>query len=97
MNTHTTLIFKEANVANHLSDLHEVYDVVLADKAPSNIVFVCKSHYTNCLIKELGMDHSPSNPIYIATTLTKEETLDNQRSVKFQPNMKYYWIFCQHT
>ena len=42
MNTHTTLIVKEPNVANHLSDIHEVYDVVLADKAPNTIVFVCK-------------------------------------------------------
>jgi hypothetical protein len=82
MNTHTTLIVKEPNVANHLSDLHEVYDVVLADKAPNTIVFVCKWHYTDCLIKELGIDHSLGNPTYTPTTITKEETLDNHRSVE---------------
>ena len=45
MNTHTTLIFKEANVANHLSDLHEVYDVVLAE-SPLAISFSCVNHIT---------------------------------------------------
>ena len=42
---------------------------------------MCKSHYVDCLIKELGIDNSLGNPIYISTTLTKEEILDNHRSV----------------
>ena len=44
-------------------------------------VFVCKSHYIDCLIKELGIDNSLGNPTYTPTTLTKEEILDNHRSV----------------
>jgi hypothetical protein len=43
-------------------------------------VFVCKSHYIDCLIKELGIDTLVGNPIYTPTTLTKEEILDNHRS-----------------
>jgi hypothetical protein len=35
-----------------------------ADKAPNNIGFVCKSHYIDCLIKELGIDNSLGNPAY---------------------------------
>jgi hypothetical protein len=33
------------------------------------------------LIKELGIDNSLGNPAYTPTTLTKEEILDNHRSV----------------
>jgi hypothetical protein len=45
MSTRSTLIFKYSNVAKHLSLLHGKYVIVSADKAPNNIVFVCKSHY----------------------------------------------------
>ena len=38
-------IFKAPNVAKHLSHLHDKYIVIPADKAPNNIVFVCKSHF----------------------------------------------------
>ena len=81
INAHATSIFKDPNVAKHLSDLHDKYVVVPADKAPNNIVFVCKSHYINCLINELGIDNSLGNSTYTLTTLTKEEILDNHRSV----------------
>jgi hypothetical protein len=33
------------------------------------------------LIKELGIDNSLDNPTYTPTTLTKEEIMDNHRSV----------------
>ena len=55
MYTRTTLIFNNPNVAKHLPHLHDKYVVVPAYKAPTNIVFVCKSHYIDCLIKELGV------------------------------------------
>ena len=48
----STSVFKEPNAAKHLSLLHDKYVIVSADKAPDNIVFVCKSHYIDCLIKE---------------------------------------------
>jgi hypothetical protein len=32
-------IFKDPNVAKHMSCLHDKYVVVAADKAPNNIVF----------------------------------------------------------
>jgi hypothetical protein len=43
--------------------------------------FVCKLHYIDCLTKELGIDNSLGNPTYTPTTHTKEEILDNHRSV----------------
>ena len=81
INAHATSIFKDRNVAKHLSYLHDKYVVVPADKAPNNIVFVCKTHYINCLINELGIDNSLGNPTYTLTKLTKEEILDNHRFV----------------
>ena len=81
MNTRSTSIFKDPNVANHLSVLHDKYVIVSADKAPNNIVFVCKSHYIDCLIKELHIDNSLGNPTDTPPTLTKEEMLDDHRSV----------------
>jgi len=77
MSTHSASIFKDTNVAKHLSLLHDKYVIVSAD----NIVFVCKSHYIDCLIKELGIDNSLGNPTYTPPTLTKEEILDYHRSV----------------
>ena len=81
LSTRSTSIFKDPNVAKHLSLLHDKYIIVSADNAPNNIVFVCKSHYVDCLIKELGIDNSLGNPTYTPTTLTKEEILDNRGSV----------------
>ena len=80
MSTRSTSILKDPNVAKYLSLLHDKY---VADKAPNNIVFVCKSHYIDCLINELGIDNLPGNPTYTPTKHTKEEILDNHRSVLY--------------
>ena len=69
MSTRPTSIFKDPNVAKHLSLLHDKYVIVSAVKVPNNIVFVCKSHYIDCLIKELGIDTLVGNPSYTPTTL----------------------------
>jgi hypothetical protein len=61
MNSRSTSIFKDPNVAKHLSLLHDKYVIVSAENAPINIVFVCKSHYIDCLIKELGIENSLGN------------------------------------
>jgi hypothetical protein len=53
MNSSSTSIFKDPNVAKHLSLLNDKYVIVSAEKAPNNIVCVCKSHFIDCLIKEL--------------------------------------------
>ena len=45
------------------------------------LFFLCKSHYIDCLLKELGIEISLGNHTYTPTTLTKEEILDNHRSV----------------
>jgi hypothetical protein len=56
-----------------MSLFHDKYIIVYANKADNNIAFVCKSHYVDCLINELGIDNSLGNPTYTPSTLTKEE------------------------
>ena len=45
-----------------LAEIHEKFAVVPAEKASNNIVFVCKTHYINCLMEELGMSKNGNRP-----------------------------------
>ena len=54
MSSRHELVFDDPDVAAELAEIHETF-VVPADKASNNIVFVCKTHYINCLMEELGM------------------------------------------
>ena len=53
--------------------LSSMTSIFYSNKADNNIAFVCKSHYVDCLINELGIDNSLGNPTYTPTTHTKEE------------------------
>ena len=55
-------VFDDPDVAAELAEIHETFVVVPADKASNNIVFVCKTHYINCLMEELGMSTMTGNP-----------------------------------
>ena len=46
MSTRSTSIFKDPNVAKHLSLLHDKYVIVSTDKAPITILFVCVNNIT---------------------------------------------------
>ena len=54
-------VFDDSDVAAELTEIHEKFVVVPADKASNNIVFVCKSHDINCLMEELGMSTMTEN------------------------------------
>jgi hypothetical protein len=55
------------------------WSLVPVDKASNNIVFVCKSYYLECLIKELGINsNTSSNATYNPTSFDKDEILANQ-------------------
>ena len=69
-------VFKDQEAAKCLSSLHDKYVIVPADKASNNIVFVCKSYYYECLIKELGINsNTSSNTTYKPTSFDKDEIL----------------------
>jgi hypothetical protein len=44
-----------------------------------NLVFVCRSHYIDFLIKELGIDNLLGQPTYSPTTLTRSLKIDVER------------------
>ena len=49
----TGKVLQNADVKACLSDLHNEYVFVPADKAPNNIIIICKRYYIETLIKEL--------------------------------------------
>ena len=97
-------VFDDQDVAAELAEIHEKCVVVLADKASNNIVFVCKTHYINCLMEEPGMSTMTGNPthMYNLTAMSKEEILQNHHSVMLTFGIslleedidlpKLYWI-----
>ena len=65
-------VFKDQEAVKCLSSLHDNYAIVPADKASNNIVFVCKSYYIECLIKELGINsNTSSNTTYKPTSFER--------------------------
>jgi hypothetical protein len=55
--------------------------LVSADKACNNIVFVCKTHYYQCIINKLGINSEIGNRTYTPTTFSKDEILQNLASI----------------
>ena len=95
-------VFDDPDVAAELAEIHEEFVVVPADKASNNIVFVCKTHYINSLMEELGLSTMTGNPTYNRTAMSKDEILQNHHSVMLTfrisiPEedinlLKLYWI-----
>ena len=98
MSSKATPVLNNKTVASSLSSLHDKYVVVPVDKASNNNAFVCKTYYINCL----GLNNNKGNPTYTLTTLSKEEVINNHKSVlqSFRiktasdfPSLPYiYWI-----
>ena len=62
-----------------LSDLHNKYVFVPADKAPNNIIIICKRYYIETLIKELGLDNSSTttgNSTYTPCQMSSEDIVN---------------------
>ena len=81
VNTRSVSIFRDPDVVRELSRLHENFVIVPADKASNNYTFVCKRHYVDILIEELGLHSLPENPTYNLTDFSASEVLDNHKSV----------------
>ena len=59
-----------------LSDLHSKYVFVPADKAPNNIIIICKRYYIETLIKELGLGNCSTptgNSIYTSYQMSSAD------------------------
>ena len=81
VNTRYESIYRDPDVVHELSRLHENFVIVPADKASNNYTFVCKKHYVDILIEELGLHSLPGNPTYGLTDFSASEVLDNHKSV----------------
>ena len=103
VNTKPKSTLDDPVVSRYLEDLHDHFVIVPADKAPNNVVFICKAFYYSCLREELDdSDNRNASSTYQRTNLTKSEILINHRFVlsSFGVNTKdddidlpsLYWI-----
>jgi hypothetical protein len=86
MSTNSTSVFKYPDVVKHLLVKTHVDVVVPANKTPYNIPFIYKKPYMYYVWTELVLDSSQDNPTDTATTLSKEEIIDNHKPVSFSSN-----------
>ena len=56
-NQPTGKVLQNADVKACLSDLHRKYVFLPADKAPNNVIIICKRYYIETLIEELALDN----------------------------------------
>ena len=69
-------MLQNADIKACLSDLHNRYVFVPADKTPNNIIIICKRCYIETLIKELGLDncYTPrGNSTYTSCQMSTED------------------------
>ena len=72
-------VLQNADVKACLSDLHNKHVFVPADKAPNNIIIICKRYYIKTLIKELGLDNSSTttgNSTYTPCQMSSEDIVN---------------------
>ena len=72
-------MLQNADVKAYLSDLHNKYVFVPADKAPNNIIIICKWYYIETLIKELALDNcstTTGNSTYTSCQMLSEDIVN---------------------
>ena len=72
----TGKVLQNSDVIACLSDLHSKYVFVPADKAPNNIIIICKRYYIETLIKELRLDNCSTptgNSSYTSCQMSSED------------------------
>ena len=75
----TGKVLQNADVKACQSDLHNKYVFVPADKAPNNIIIICKRYYIETLIKELGLDNCSTptgNSTYTSYQMSSEDIVN---------------------
>ena len=75
----TGKVLQNAEVKACLSDLPSKYVFVPADKAPNNVIIICKRYYIETLIKELGLDNCSTptgNSTYTSCQMSFEDIVN---------------------
>ena len=65
VNTKPKSTLDDPIISRYLKDLHDQFVIVPADKAPNNVVFICKAFYYSCLQKELNNSDNENACKYI--------------------------------
>ena len=82
-------ILKQPDVIQYLEQLHQKYVFVPIDKAANNVAIVCKKHYVEVILKEVGVNATPSETYSPAQKSKDEIIFDNieySKHLKLQPN-----------
>ena len=74
-------VFADQEVIDQLDNLHDKFVLVPADKAANNVVLICRTYYYQCLVKELGIGERKNKSTYERTMFSKEDILNNHKSV----------------
>ena len=72
-------VLQNADEKACLSDLHSKYVFVPADRAPNNIIIICKRYYIETLMKELGLDNCSTltgNSTYTSCQMSSEDIVN---------------------
>ena len=72
-------VLQNVDVKACLSNLHRKYVFVPADKAPNNIIIICKRYYIETLIKEVGLDNCSTvtgNSTYNSCQMSSEDIIN---------------------
>ena len=87
----TGKVLQNVDVKACLSDLHNKYVFVPADKALNNIIIICKSYYIDTLIKELGLDNCSTptgNSTYTSCQMSSEDIANTHDTVMKSPDIE---------
>ena len=79
----TCKVLQNADVKACLSDKHNKYVFVPADKAPKNIIIICERYYIETLIKELGLDNCSTptgNSTYTSCQMSSEDVVNTHET-----------------
>ena len=82
-------VLTQPDVIQHLEELHKKYVFVPIDKAANNVAIVCKKHYVEVILKEVGVNTTPSATYSLAQKSKEEIIFDNieySKRLKLQPN-----------
>ena len=75
----TGKMLQNADVKACLSDIHSKYVFLSADKAPNNVIIICKRYHIETLIKELGLDNCSTptgNSTYTSCQMSSEDIVN---------------------
>ena len=89
----TGKVLQNADVKACLSDPHSKYAFVPADKAPNNVMIICKRYFIETLIKKLGLDNCSTptgNSTYTSTYTLLPVPVNVQKTVVQLVNQNTY-------